>query len=525
MSAPPGSDGVAPPRAVRSGRPLRWLLLAAAPASLMLSVTTYLSTDIAAVPLLWTVPLAIYLGTLALAFAPRLVVPPWLVTSLVPLAVLPLVLVLAADAHEPLAIVISTHLVALAVVALACHASLARQRPAPAQLTRFYLWVAAGGALGGILTALVAPLAFTRVAEYPLALVVACLVLDESTPRGTSRPRVLDFVWPAALALATAGLLAVTVRGPSGAGLVIGVATLAAASFARRPIRFGLGVGAVLLAAAVHGETGGRALHSERTFYGRHRVVLDADGRHHLLVHGTTVHGLQSLDPGRRLEPLAYFHRTGPVGQVAALALAGDARPVAVVGLGTGTLACYGRPGQRFTFYELDPVVVRLARDPRYFTFLRDCPPDVEVVPGDARLSLRDAPAGRYHLLVLDAYSSDAPPVHLLTREAVRLYLDKLAPGGILAFNVTNRHLDLGPVLAALARDAGLTALTRNDPTVSPAERRQGKLPSKWLVMAREASTLTPLAADPRWIVASSGPDTPVWTDSYSAVLHVLHWR
>src|SRR5581483_12071620 len=211
-------------------------------------------------------------------------------------------------------------------------------------------------------------------------------------------------------------------------------------------------------------------------FFGLSRVTRDADGRYHLLMHGTTLHGMQALDPARRREPLTYYDASGPVGDVfAALDRLAERRAVAVVGLGAGSLACYGRPGARWTFYEIDPAVLRIASDPRYFTFLRDCPPRVFVRLGDARLVLASAPDAAYDLIVLDAYSSDAPPLHLITLEAVRLYLSKLAPGGALLFNVSNRHLRLGPVLGAIARAAGLVARARDDAAVAPAERARGK--------------------------------------------------
>jgi len=523
-AAVPQADGL-PAVRVAPERRARWVLLAAIPVSLMLSATTYLNTDIAAVPLLWVVPLALYLATLALAFAPWGAPARGLVAAAVPLAALPLALVLAAGGHEPLALVLPTHLGALFVLALASHAELARDRPPPGRLTEFYLWLAAGGAAGGLVNALVAPRLFASVTEYPLALVLACLMIGRPAA-GPPRARALDLLLPVAVGLATAAVLAVGSRDSSAAGLVIGVAALICASFVRRPIRFALGLGAILLASTVYASPDGHVLHAERSFFGRHRVTLDPSRRYHLLFHGPTLHGMQSLDPGRRLEPLAYFHATGPVGQVLALAKESAATgPVGVVGLGAGTLACHGRPGQRWTFYEIDPVVERIARDPRYFTFLRECPPEVEVILGDARLSLTKAPAARYALVLLDAYSSDAPPVHLLTREALGLYLDKLAPGGLLAFNITNRHLDLAPVLARLARDLGLVALLRDDATVSEAERREGKLPSKWLVMARGPARLAPLAADPRWAAPAVGPDAPAWTDDYSALFHIFRWR
>jgi hypothetical protein len=243
----------------------------------------------------------------------------------------------------------------------------------------------------------------------------------------------------------------------------------------------------------------------------------------HVLVHGNTTHGAQSTDPGRRLELLTYYHPTGPAGQVfAALAAPSAATDVGVIGLGTGSLACYGRPGQRWTFYEIDPAVAAIAQDRRLFTYLADCPPDAGVVLGDARLSLRGARPRRFGVLVVDAFNSDAIPVHLLTRQALALYLDKLADGGVIAVNITNRYLDLRPVLGGLARDAGLSSLVRDDLRVPKARAEAGAAGSVWAVLARRPSDLAPLADDPRWRPLPAPPGSPVWTDDFSNLLSAL---
>jgi hypothetical protein len=234
---------------------------------------------------------------------------------------------------------------------------------------------------------------------------------------------------------------------------------------------------------------------------------------------------MQSLDPARHHEPVSYYFHNGPVGQLfAALAGTDSVRKVAVVGLGTGTLACYGQQGQEFTFFEIDPVVEQLARDPRYFTFLRDCPPTVKIVLGDARLSLKNAPDRQYDLIVLDAFSSDAIPMHLLTREALNLYLAKLSDTGILAFNISNRFLDLHLVLANLARDAGLACYGEDDLQISDADEKQGKFTSSWVVMARRGSDLGKLLQDARWAALPGRPEMRVWADDFSNLLGVIRW-
>jgi len=242
-------------------------------------------------------------------------------------------------------------------------------------------------------------------------------------------------------------------------------------------------------------------------------------------VHGKTLHGVQSLDPARRRESLAYYHRTGPAGDVLALYGQGAPKRIGLVGLGAGSLASFAQPGQRWTYFEIDPVVKELARDPRFFTFLRDSPGTLRVVLGDARLTLAAEPEAAFDLLFLDAYSSDAIPVHLVTREALALYLRKLRPGGLLAFHISNLHLDLEPVFANLARDAHLACFTRDDTVVSAELHDLGKAPSVWLVMARRTEDVEKLASDPRWQSSRGDPRQSVWTDDYSNLLSVFRWR
>jgi hypothetical protein len=308
-------------------------------------------------------------------------------------------------------------------------------------------------------------------------------------------------------------------------GLLFGVPTLICYLFSRRPLRFALGIAGLLLIGGLNEREKGQVLYASRSFFGVHRVVVDSDDRYHLLYHGRVLHGMQSLDPARRREPLTYYQSAGPIGQVLADYGQGPLEKIAVVGLGAGTLACYALPGQQWSYFEIDPTVLKIARDERFFTFLNDSAAPVRVVLGDARLSLTTEPDRQFDLLILDAYSSDAIPVHLVTREALALYLQKLAPGGHLAFHISNTRLDLEPVLADLARDAHVACLTRRDTVVSQQELASGKTVSTWLVMARSADDLVKLAQDPRWR-SSRGRDRPViWTDDHSSLLSILLWR
>ncbi|MFL5806847.1 MAG: spermidine synthase [Roseiflexaceae bacterium] len=530
-------------------RRLRWALLAAVPSSLMLSVTTYLSTNIAPIPLLWIVPLALYLLTFILAFAGRPLLSHTVMSRALPMVLLLLAIVICAQATQPIGMLLLLHLLTFVVVAMVCHGELAADRPPAQQLTSFYLWIAAGGALGGMFNVLLAPLLFTTVVEYPLALVLACLLLRPealiggpsqptansmpgavaTAPAGlnTFRPLLLDIALSLGLGALVATLLLATRAaglrpGPLSYGLVFGLPALLCFSFSRRPRRFALAVAAFFAAGALYTSDQGQVLHAERSFFGIHRVLRDPSGQFHIIAHGGTLHGRQSLDPARSREPLSYYTAGGPIGQVFA---AGARQRVAVVGLGAGSLACYYRPGQEWTFYEIDPSVERIARDPAYFTFLRDCAPDTSVVLGDARLALARASGSNYDLIVLDAYSSDSTPIHLLTREALALYRDRLAPGGMLAFHISNQYLDLKLVLTALARDAGMVSLYQDDRVVSLDEVARGKNASQWVIMAPERANFGALADDPRWQLLDVPPDAAVWTDDFSSILSVLRWR
>jgi hypothetical protein len=516
----------------RPGIRMRWAALAFVPSSLLLGVTTALTTDLAPLPLLWVIPLALYLLSFVLAFARRPPVPHALWVRTLPLAVMGLVPVLAAGLVQPF--LIPLHLLTFFVAAMVCHGELAELRPRVHDLTAFYLAIAVGGVLGGVFNALVAPLFFDRLAEYPLGVFLACLCLP-----GVRAGRGLDALIPLFIGVLTAALvrdvggLAESVLGALAVTIASGLFILLAATARRRPLRFALGVGAVLLAGGLAEGVDGRVLYRERTFFGVLRVTEAGTGdeRLHRLFQGSTLHGQQFVAPGRRREPLTYYHRSGPVGQVFEVMHARRRRQgarlrVAVVGLGAGSLAAYALPGERWTFYEVDPAVVRIARDPTAFTFLRDSRADsIDVDVGDARLRLAVAAGQAADLIVLDAFSSDAIPTHLLTRQAVQLYRAKLAGGGLIAMHLSNRSIDLDPVVGQLARDAGLLARVRHDRTLSPQERRDGKSTSIWAVLAASESDLGTLGGDRRWQPPRLVPGDRLWTDDYSTIIGHLVFR
>jgi spermidine synthase len=509
---------------LRINQCLCWIILAFIPSSLMLGVTTHVSTDMVSIPLWWIIPLALYLLSFILTFARRPPLPhAWMIRALPMAAVLLTLAMTISFGMQPLFIPI--HLLTFFLAAMVCHGELARHRPDRLNLTTFYLAISFGGVLGGIFNALVAPITFDRVAEYPLALVLACLILPVTRPgAGGLWRRALDVAIPIGIGLSLWGLFHL-IDAPSAssrremlAKLLFGLAAFACYTLKERPVRFALGIGAVLLAGGTYVGDLGRVLYEHRNYFGVLRVTRTATGEYHRLIHGQTVHGVQSLDPGRRHEPLSYYCRTGPIGQVFDKFRKRPA--VAVVGLGVGTLASYAEPGQRWVFYEIDPAVERVARRSDYFTFLHDSRADsTRVILGDARLRLRDAPEHGYGLIVLDAFSSDAIPTHLLTREALRLYRSKLSEGGIIAFHISNRYFDLAPVLGALARDFEIRCLVRRDLDVSPEDVGRGKAASTWAVMAAREEDLGGLLEDSRWQSPQFDSGEVVWTDDFSNVL------
>lgn len=507
------------PGRLRRGSVATWLALAFLPSSLMLGVTAYISTDVAAIPLLWVVPLAIYLATFVIAFAGTSRVPPRWATRAAVASALAVVLTATGPLQVPAVLEIGLGLTMLALVAYAAHARLAAERPSTEHLTRFFLVVATGGALGGLLNGLVAPLVFDRVLEYSLALALVPLLVIGAASDPTSwwvrRARanrvrqVLVVLLVVLLVLLTAAVLN---RLSPRSFLAVASAVLLCAAMGWGLSRFPGALTTALLCFVVAGQltNGTDVLERSRTFFGSY-TVLDRDGAH-VLVHGTTTHGTQFLDAERRDVPTTYYSRSGPLGDVFESA---RPRDVAVVGLGTGTVAAYGEAGQDMTFFEIDPEVVRIAEDPRLFSFLSDSAASVDVVVGDGRLAVAEQPPGSFDLIVLDAFSSDSIPVHLLTEEGIRTYVDHLAPGGRLLVHISNRVFDLEPVLASAAERLGLDGVVGT----GRADDR-GAAASTWVALAPGSDGIEDLAARPGW--RDLGDRRVRWTDDYSSILSVL---
>lgn len=518
-----GSPEPAPPN-LPLRQVARWLALAAVPSSLSLGVTLHVTTDIAATPLLWVLPLAVYLTTYVLAFARGGARWTKWADRALPFAAVAVAFSLVTMATEPAWLLGLVHLLALFLAGVVCHGRLAAERPPPRHLTAFYLALAAGGALGGLFNALIAPLVFSRALEYPLALVLACALRPG---RGPGRPWMADLAWTTGVLCAAVAVAVGPVwfpgRVPGGATtlrLLAAVPCVLAVCWPNARRRVALGLGAVLFFHPWLNDTLRGGARYERSFFGVTRVTQDPAQTRRQIVHGNTIHGAQWLDPDRRHEPLTYYHREGPLGDVFAWLHAHRAQPrVGVVGLGAGTMAAYGRAGEAWTFFEIDPGVLRVARDPNRFTYLADTEADVRVVMGDARVRLAAEPDGAFDLLALDAFSSDAIPVHLLTREAFELYLRKLAPGGILAVHTSNRYAHLEPVLAAAARELGLAARLAID--AQDEEFETGKFASDWILLTRPDTNLFPALDRGPWVPLEDD-GRPAWTDDRASVRSVL---
>jgi hypothetical protein len=505
----------------------RWFLLAAVPSGLLSAVTTFIATDLLSAPLLWVAPLAIYLISFIVAFSPRggrwidraaLVAPAMVTVLWVPYG--------SAGGWPPL-LVLPMELVAVGIVAIALHGRLAQDRPDPSRLTEFYLTLSLGGATASAFVALVAPAVFPGVWELPILLVGAlcalALVTRWSMPARRHGPR-LDFSPFFAGArgrvvpyLAAALLLSVGLAATGALATEAGIRWLLVGGLillvGARPWFLAVATAFVLALATFVLQP--PALFRDRSFFGVTQVLTSPDGQLRLLMNGTTVHGSQALDLAWRQQPLGYYSRSGPVSDLFAAAV----RPssVGVAGLGAGAIAAYATPGTSMTFFEIDPLVISVASDPRYFLYLSTAAVRPTVVEGDARLSLAGERRGAFDLLIMDAFSSDSVPLHLLTEEAIRAQVAVLTDAGVLAFHISNRYYDLAPPIAAAANDLGLTIIGKSH--TPGAVREPGETPSRWLAASRDPATIAHLTAA-GWAPVRAA-DHP-FTDDYADLLRYL---
>jgi hypothetical protein len=505
-----------------------WIGLSFVPSALLVAVTSHLSTDVAAVPLLWVMPLALFLLTFILAFAERPLVAPWLMLKIQPWLIGSLAYI-AALGTKSILLTTAFVLTGLFVSAMVAHSELYKTRPRSGRLTEFYLWMSLGGVLGGVFTGLLAPAIFSRVAEYPILLALTLLC------RPAFRAASLRTWLPTAILIGGSGVgLAALLGGtPEGGFMTIAVMILLVLLMATVMLsgqRCGLMIGsAVALLSLSWVTTGGTAgTQTTRSFFGVHRVQETADGQFRLLAHGTTIHGAQRIRTKEGAPylgppiPATYYFRGGSIAQAidAARSVKGKLAHVAAVGLGTGSLACHRMPGEDWRFYEIDPEVVRIAKDPAQFRFLSDCAPAAAITLGDARLTLARE-TERFDLIVLDAFSSDAIPVHLLTKEALEIYRRKLTPDGLVVYHLSNRHMNLIPFVARTAAELALMSYSQLTPA-TPALEDDFFSRSMVLVVGAKAADFGPVTDDAAWTRMEPDPAIRAWTDDYSNVLAAI---
>ncbi len=504
-----------------------WVGLAAMPASLMLGVTTYITTDIASAPFLWVAPLALYLLTFIIAFQAKPLLGPKLALTLQAAAFLACLLTFALPVKWFLLQVI-LELVGFFLTALVCHQALANRRPAPAKLTEYYLLMSLGGVVGGAFNAFLAPVVFQSVAEYPLVLLATCL----ARPWGRgflTRGQTLLFAMGVAGAFVTLGIA--QFLGPRTVvqmlpliKIVLG-ATLISAFLLRDRAWVLLILSLALVTSSQRVAPPEILLKSDRNFFGVLRmteVSVPGHGEAHRLAHGTTLHGTQLLSPAERCLPLVYYAPTTPIGQVFRAELARKpALNIAAIGMGAGTVAAYTRQADSLRFYEIDPAVVQMASDPADFTYINGCAKGrISTVLGDARLTLTREPTNSFDLILVDAFSSDSIPAHLLTVEAMRIYLQRLKPDGVIIMHLSNNNLELLQPVSAIATAAGGYALEQAYRPIHGA-RLPFDTDEDAIVVGRNQAALTPFLGDRRWQPANSG-GVRIWTDDYTNLFGAL---
>jgi hypothetical protein len=510
-----------------------WGALAFVPSSLLLGLTNFISTDIASVPLLWIIPLTVYLLSFVIVFSRwndkshR-----WLI-KFQSLFFIPFVAYAFINpADLPYWAYLAFHVIAFFFAVMVCHGELAAQRPHRAHLTTYYLIMSFAGMLGGMFNTFLAPFVFNGIYEYPL-MIIAALLLRPSATELTPKEIAMQLLDPLLLLSVGAGIyFSVTNLIGYFDGIVISLIILTIAIyFLRKRVIAYAGLTGVIICAAMslhHAES--HTLMQERTFFGvmavRESILSDENNQpetYHELFHGTTKHGAQRLIAAESKTPLTYYSRPSPMGQLfKTFDHANENWTIGVVGLGAGALACYAKPSQTWTLYEIDPLVVAIAKNTAYFTYLSQCAPNAVSEVGDARLSLQTKPDGSFDLLMMDAFSSDAVPTHLLTKEALELYFKKLKPNGILAFHITNRHLLLKKVVSIHAEKMHLAALINE---FKPQTDAPLIVATDWVVLAKNMDTLKPLQTSQigAWQKMPLYFDMPAWTDDFTNIVSI--WK
>jgi hypothetical protein len=512
---------------------LGWIGLSLVPSALLVATTAHVTNDVAAVPLLWVLPLALFLMTFSLAFRPGGETMDRILLLMQPVLLTAVMVTLSFGRGLPFYALLGLNLILFAVSVTICNRELYKRRPAVSDLTQFYFFMSLGGVIGGALASLVAPLIFEQLVEFPI-LVLAVLLCRSDVLAWLARKK----PWQVAGGLGAAVVPFFLIdRGVINQDLLplqvfVGLLLMAlglTAISSGRPVFLLLSATLGMLA-TMAASTPSHLVERTRSFFAVHSVYETPNGQGRYLKHGDTLHGAERWADARGLplvgrpEPASYYHLGGAYHQAIDQARAvhgGRLGKVAVIGLGMGSLACHAKPGETWDFFEIDPEVVRIARDTRVFRAFSECTPNAKVVLGDGRLTLAKE-AGGYDLIMLDAFSSAAPPVHLVTKEAVAMYAAKLSPKGVLIFNVSNQHMVLSYVVAASAQEAGLTTWHRKDDPDTGDFMETLKTPVEVAIVARRPADVGKIASDPAWTRTGVPADFRVWSDDFSNILDPL---
>jgi hypothetical protein len=529
------SNGTVKPEETKVAGPLavpmiaKYIGLSFVPSALLVAVTAHISTDVASAPFMWIIPLALFLLTFVLIFRDEPLVPMPIVVMAVPVMAGLIFITKLFDFN--IFFTLGTHLMFFFAAALMYHQRLYVLRPKAEQLTQFYLWMSFGGVLGGIFSGLLAPYIFNSILEYPI--LVSLVMLAHPAVRQASRKDIVQQMLPTlAIGFAMIGsvyLLQDTELVGSGnllIPLIIVTSFIVTGAFRHTLVQATLIPFVFVLLAFKFGSVFGTVF--ERSFYGVYRISIHENGQFRVLTHGTTIHGAMQIANADGtpytgpIKPLSYYHPNGVLAETLHLLPAKTAgRDIAIVGLGTGAQACNGMAGDRFTYYEIDALVAKIALDPNKFSFLSQCAPDAKIILGDARLTLADQTQASYNYLLLDAFSSDSVPVHLLTREALALYVARLKNDGLLVIHISNRNMELQSVTAALAKDAGLAIKGRI--LTEATGKFEDRFPSSVVVLAKKPETLAAFTREKGWDQPKNS-NINVWTDDYSNIVGAI-WR
>lgn len=509
---------------------LTWMFLAFIPSSLMLGVTTHISTDLAAFPLLWVIPLALFVSTFIIVFAKREIISLEKITQFHLIFFIALIFTFIGDVISSKPALIILHFIVFFLSALLCHKHLERLKPSSEHLTEFFFLMSLGGVCGGIFNALLAPVLFMLPIEYGLVLALATFTRymdkdNQSLAHFKSQIMAKSAYIPFALILFFLVCAEFAYRNQYVSVLILGLfgICMMMTFIEKQRWMFAIASMVILLASQNNFKNNlGDLLHLDRNFFGVTRVFDSNDKGMRMFLHGTTLHGAQALEKEHRLSSITYYDQNGPAGNLFELVGRADGpQAIGAVGLGIGSVACYTRPGRHFDFYEIDPAVQEIAEDDSLFTYLSDCGSPYDIILGDARLKMQKAPDGKYDMIFIDAFSSDNIPIHLITKEAFAMYFDKLTPDGVIVVHISNRYLNLRPLVHVLAEEFGATALFKDQLGGTLEGTDIEFMHAIYSMMSRDEDKIRTLKGEFNW-EEYTGPEKKIWTDDFANPLSVM---